>query len=195
MDKYLHISRCPWCGIDKPHIHLNTSIATASHNQLNQRIWGIYYCENCGGVILLIQRKGSQKTSLLPELQEIDPSVPERARHYLQEAIATISTPSASVVVSASAVDAMLKNKGYKEGSLNSRIEEAANNHLITDEMKTWAHEVRLEANAQRHADETSDLPTTKDAEQMIEFAKALAEFLFVLPSRVQKGLSASSTN
>jgi hypothetical protein len=38
-------------------------------------------------------------------------------------------------MLSASAVDAMLKVKGYKSGSLYSRIDKAAEDHMITSEM------------------------------------------------------------
>ena len=55
--------------------------------------------------------------------------------------------------------------------------------------MAHWAHEVRLDANDQRHADQAADLPTTEDAKRVIDFASAFAEFLFVLPSRVQRGI------
>ena len=41
----------------------------------------------------------------------------------------------------------LLKDNGYKEGSLNSRIDSASKDHLITAEMAAWAHEIRLEAN------------------------------------------------
>ena len=50
-------------------------------------------------------------------------------------------------------------------------------------------HAVRLDANDQRHADESADLPTDKDAQRCIAFALALAEILFVLPSRIERGL------
>jgi hypothetical protein len=91
-------------------------------------------------------------------------------------------------MLTASAVDAMLKEKGYKEGSLNNRIDAAAKNHLITEEMAAWAHEIRLDANEQRHADEGATLPSGADAVKVIEFANALAQFLYVLPARVERG-------
>ncbi|KAJ0346998.1 hypothetical protein COL154_013858 [Colletotrichum chrysophilum] len=82
------------------------------------------------------------------------------------------------------AVDAMHKIKGYADGSLYARIEKAATDHLITTDMATWAHEVRLDANGQRHADQAEELPDQQDASRAIDFSKALAEFLFILPSR-----------
>ncbi len=97
-------------------------------------------------------------------------------------------------MLSASAVDAMLESKGYKEGSLYSRIDQAKSDHLITDEMARWAHEVRLDANDPRHADEIAPLPTDDDARKCIDFVLALGLFLFILPARVQRGLAESST-
>ena len=91
-------------------------------------------------------------------------------------------------MVAASAVDAMLKAKGYSDGSLYSRINKAAEDHLITREMAECAHEVRSDANDQRHADGEAVLPAENDARRAIEFARALAEFIFVLPGRVKRG-------
>jgi hypothetical protein len=53
--------------------------------------------------------------------------------------------------------------------------------------MKTWAHEIRLAANDERHPD--FDDATPDDAQQCVEFALALAQNLFVLPARITRGL------
>lgn len=92
-------------------------------------------------------------------------------------------------MLAASAVDAMLKAKGLREGSLYARIEQAAKENVITEDMAQWAHDVRLDANDQRHSDEEAPPATTADAEQCVEFATALGQFLFVLPARVKRGL------
>lgn len=104
------------------------------------------------------------------------------------QALASLQAPAGAVMLAASSVDAMLKEKGLKEGSLNTRIDAAAQQHLITPEMGAWAHDIRLDANDQRHADEASVLPSEADAVKAIDFANALAQFLFVLPARVERG-------
>jgi len=91
-------------------------------------------------------------------------------------------------MLAASSIDAMLKAKNYKEGSLYSRIDQAAADHLITAEMAAWAHDVRLDANDQRHADEAESLPSDEDARRALDFAEALGDFMFVLPARVKRG-------
>ncbi len=98
-------------------------------------------------------------------------------------------------MLAASAVDAMLKQKKYLKGSLNSRIDQAKKDGLITEDMATWAHRVRLDANDQRHADEEATLPEHDDAKRSIEFALALGEIMFVLPARVTAGIEAADPN
>ncbi|WP_241509571.1 DUF4145 domain-containing protein [Pseudomonas ovata] len=127
-------------------------------------------------------------TQFWPQAQQVHETVPERAKAFLEQAIASIHAPAGAVMLTASAVDAMLKEKGLIKGNLNGRINDAAAQHLITPEMAAWAHEIRLDANDQRHADETADLPDEEAATKVIEFATALAQFLFVLPARVARG-------
>ena len=88
----------------------------------------------------------------------------------------------------------MLKAKGQSEGSLYSRIEKAVADHLITPEMAEWAHEVRLDANDQRHADEEASEPTETSAKRVIKFAEALGMFLFGLPRLVELGRASTAT-
>jgi hypothetical protein len=168
--------------------------ASKSHSGTNARTWVVYFCDNCGGAILAAGAgpMGSEISEMYPQPALVDENVPARAREFLTQAIATIHAPAGAVLLAASSVDAMLKEKGYRDGSLNSRIEKAAQDHLITAEMGTWAHEIRLDANDQRHADDNAPLPSEADAKKVIEFASALAQFLFVLPARVQHGRKAT---
>lgn len=92
-------------------------------------------------------------------------------------------------MLAASSVDSMLKLKGYKDGSFYARIEQAAKGQLITIDMAKWSHGVRLDANDQRHTDGNAPLPVVEDAKRCGDFAQSLAQFMFVLPSRVQRGI------
>jgi hypothetical protein len=124
-----------------------------------------------------------------PHSHKVDEDIPDRPRAFLQQANESLHAPAGAVMLAASAVDSMLKLKGYTDGTLYTRIEKAASEHVITSDMAVWAHEVRLDANDQRHADETAVLPTENDAQRTIDFAAALAEIMFVLPNLVQRGL------
>jgi hypothetical protein len=124
---------------------------------------------------------------IFPKPSALARGMPAKAEAFLNQAIECIHAPSGAIMLCASAVDAMLKEKGLKAGSLHSRIELAIRENLITKEMGLWAHEVRLDANDERHADESAALPTEQEANRCVDFAKALAEFLFILPARIER--------
>lgn len=187
----LPLERCPHCSVAKPHIHRQWGpAASKDHAGHNPNAWSVYRCNSCGGMILVCapHDHNQQITKIWPAPIEVSEELPDRAREFLSQAVASLHAPAGAVMLTASAIDAMLKAKGYKDGSLNSRIEAAAKENLITPEMALWAHEIRLDANDQRHADEAAALPGAADASKAIEFANALAQFLFVLPTRVERG-------
>lgn len=161
----------------------------------SEGFWKVYVCRFCGGLITAAA-KGSDTaiTEMYPKHEDIDDAVPAFAREYLKQAIESMHAPAGAIMLCASSVDAMLKAKELRSGSLYERIEQAARDHLITEEMAKWAHEVRLDANAQRHSDDDFPIIDQAAAKRCIEFVKALAEFLFVLPSRVQRGLENASS-
>lgn len=188
----LLLDRCPHCGVDRPHLAQISRFNTNNHSNTNARQWAAYFCASCGGVTFgwQVASDGNAKVQeMYPSPREVDEALPERARQYLSQALSSLNAPAGAVMLTASAVDAMLKAKGYTEGSLYSRIDRAAADHVITVDMAKWAHEIRLDANDQRHADETAPLPSAEDARHAVEFAMALGQFMFVLPSRIRRGI------
>ena len=156
--------------------------------------WRVYVCSRCAyPVIGGCNANHDVISTIFPEPKEVERDIPEKARSFLNQATECLHAPSGAIMLCASAVDAMLKDKGLKTGKLYTRIEKAAADHLITSEMSLWAHEVRLDANDERHADDSASLPTTDDAEKCISFTIALAEFLFVLPARIERGRTPSN--
>lgn len=188
----LALDRCPHCSVDRPRISLIGKLATADYRGFHQRVWAWYLCARCGGLVLAAAEGPTELgrvTETYPAPRTVDANIPSRAKSYLEQALNSIHAPSGAIMLAGSAVDAMLKELGYRQGKLYPRINQAQKDHKITDEMAKWAHEVRLDANEERHADENYSLPDSDDAKHSIEFALALAEFLFVLPARVKRGL------
>lgn len=189
--KLLEIDRCPHCSVDRPHLQHKTTIETSDHTGTFRRVWVVYACTRCGGVVTAWSHKGNTLIKkMYPEPLKVEEAIPDRAKEYLEQAINSISSPAGAVMLAASSVDAMLKEKELTEGSLYFRINKAVEMHLITEEMSRWAHEVRLEANDQRHSDNNSALPTSEDASKLVDFVQALGTFLFVLPARVERGIT-----
>jgi len=61
--------------------------------------------------------------------------------------------------------------------------------------MADWAHAVRLGANRPRHADLEAPHTTSTEAQNSVEFAEALANFLFVLSAKITRGISAAEAS
>ncbi|MFZ5963299.1 DUF4145 domain-containing protein [Thalassococcus sp. BH17M4-6] len=192
-----NIDECPRCGIKNPLITLRTDPQTTwtAHSSGRKLLWAWYACESCAGPLSVQARQERPRASSWHLLIEPPPwvpfdSLPEEAKRYLKQARQTLSSPDASILMSSSAIDAMLKARGLSEGTLFQRIEAAVIDGLITKEMSEWGHKVRLDANSIRHAD-TKDLPpTTEDANMVFTFADRLGEILFHIPSLVPKNLS-----
>ena len=191
LDNQLELSRCPHCNVNNPNLSKIHHCETYDHSGRVLRRWMIYKCANCGNLVTAWSPNfGQEAIQIFPEPHSLDELIPERPRAYLQQAIESLHSPAGAVMLAASSVDSMLKLKGYKEGSLYTRIEQAAQQHLITADMGKWAHDVRLDANDQRHADDNVPLPSVEDAKRCVDFAQALAQFIFVLPARVQSGIA-----
>jgi len=190
LNQRLELKRCPHCYIANPNIKKVHEFSTSNANKTFQRTWITYVCQSCGGAIIGSRTSSSSSAlELFPRLKAVDESIPEKAKEFLSQSLETIHAPAGSIMLSATSIDAMLKEKGYKDGSLYKRIKQAAKEHLITEGMSEWANQIRLEANDQRHADENAALPTEEDAKRIIDFAFALGEFLYVLPNRVENAI------
>jgi hypothetical protein len=191
----LLLDRCPHCGRSYPSLLKKHQLTTEDHSSNYHRYWGIFVCTTCGGPVIAgtIATKPSGRAigllSVFPRQEDLPDDIPETPRRYLDQAINAIHAPDAAVMVAASSVDAMLKEKGLTRGSLYERIDKAVTDHLLTEDMGRWAHQVRLDANEPRHADAQSPHHTVESAKQAIQFAQSLAEILFVLPARVTKGI------
>ena len=192
---YLELGKCPHCRVDTPSLSTLWSGETTNHSGAEKRFWRVYKCSRCGGLVTAWAQADTKAVQqVFPATAELDENIDKRVREYLKQAMDTVHAPASSVMVSASAVDAMLKAKNYKDGNLYDRINKAKDDGLITSGMADWAHDVRLDANDQRHSDEDAALPTEADAQRSIDFAQALAEILFVLPSRVRRGMGQPET-
>lgn len=199
----LDLDRCPHCRVDSPFLDLVPGWNQHQTRSTSEKIWKwwrAYYCRKCGGVVLAEGyhsastkfEEGQEVCKHYPAIDTLDEAIPPRARNKLQQALDTLSSPSASVLMSAASVDEMLKEKDLKDGSLYARIKKAADQYIITESMAEWAHDVRLDANDERHADQDAAEPVIEDARRCVDFAKALAQYLFVLPERVRCGKQAA---
>jgi len=203
--QHLALPRCPHCRTATPTLTRKVVAAAQPgkqhylHQISGQALqWHVYACESCAGLIGAAIRVAPQQGTvvqealiqwLVPQVDSISADLPPQATRYLTQARETISSPDSSVMTSASAVDAMLKARGYTAGTLYSRIVKAEQDGVLTKDMSQWAHDIRLDANDERHADTAHTGATAEDAQRCLDFVDALADLLFILPARVKRGL------
>lgn len=195
------VPRCPQCGVsnpllekvDKAHKHY-----TSSGYQTIEYWFFTARCSKCRKHILFYgkrdvdnHREEEAKDLWIirsyPAVEQAAEELPEMAYKFFQQALESKHAPDGALMLAASAIDAMLKDKGYKDGTLYARIQAAQTDGLLTKEMSAWAHEIRLSANDPRHADDNFSGASEEEAEQVIAFVKSLGDYLYVLPARVRK--------
>ncbi len=188
------ITTCPHCGTGRPQVTL-----VVDHGARGGRRWAVFTTTCCAGLLLAVGPKGNGAANapietLYPNVRIAAAEIPDTARRYLQQAMETLHAPDAAAVMAGSAVDAMLKHFKLSEGSVYNRIDEAVSQHILTASMGEWAHEVRLGSNRPRHSDAERPHVSPQQAQQSVEFVEALAHFLFVLSSRVTRGIEDAKT-
>ena len=72
---------------------------------------------------------------IFPEAESVDQAIPERAREYLRQSME--SAPAGAVMLAASAVDSMLKEKGYKNRFLHFCLK-TLTEYYASDDLQNW---------------------------------------------------------
>lgn len=195
----LQMGRCPHCSVASPLLTMVWSTkdgeGSPRSDGQNRRVWAAYACSTCGGIVTAVARNqylGRSAEKIFPSPKTAHEDIPDVARNFLQQAFNVLHAPDAAAVMAGSAVDAMLKNKEYTEGSLYTRIDQALADGVLTQGMAEWAHSVRLGSNRPRHSDAENPHVTPDEAKQSVEFAEALGNFLFVLTARIERGIAAA---
>ena len=190
----LRMARCPHCNVDSPNLERQQSIPFG-FKQNAIRYWAVFCCASCRGAILAETEEDSKilkNNNWFPKSEVLSSDIPPRIRQMISDGLQSIHLPSTAILQAGSAVDAMLQKKGYAQNDLFGKIKAALAKNEITPDMSDWAHSVRLETNIVRHADQEVTEATKADAERSLNFAKALAQYMFVLPAEVARGRAAA---
>lgn len=107
----------------------------------------------------------------------------------LQQMLAEGRHPSFIISGCRSILDVSTKELGAGKGPLIARIDELAQQGIVTGAVKDWAHKLRMDGNAATHELEG----TREDAVQLVEFIKLFLHVGFELPAAI-KTASASPT-
>ena len=191
-DQLADIPQCPHCSVSNPllvYVWRSDHPLSRGDGKAASR-WAVYRCTSCGSLVTARGHAADNVgnpivEAIFPPIWRPHEELPSAVARYLHQARNTLANPDASVLMSAAAIDAMRKHHKLTEGSLYGRIDKAVAEGILTAKMAQWAHRVRLDANNPRHADEAKPHMTDDEARRAFDFAEALGEFLYILPSRM----------
>ncbi len=197
---------CPYCKT------INSGF-TYAHSNLNliksygaPKLWNIFFeCNNCGmGVVCEVQSMVIDEPSKLSgdiksnkfyivhsinpqEIQhEIPDYLPPQVLNAFKEGVINLpQSPNAAGAMFRRSLEIGLKLLDPKssEFKLLNRIDRLASEGKITNAIKEWSHQIRLDGNDALH--EIEEL-TNDDAEQLHLFTKYSLLYLFTLPKQVE---------
>jgi hypothetical protein len=168
---------CPHCGIHST-ISLRTSFG--SHY--------IYTCDRCDKLTLLVIENREVTDQYPKRVPKIDSSIPQDAANDYVEAIKCfdVGANKASVAMCRRALQASLIQKGAGKGKLVDQIDELFDKGIITEDIKNWAHEIRLTGNVGAHPDQDGlGNVTPQDAEELIKFIEEYLNYVYIMPAKV----------
>ncbi|MDH5449058.1 MAG: DUF4145 domain-containing protein [Candidatus Bathyarchaeota archaeon] len=168
---------CPYC-------HVNSTIDLRTHADG----FNIYQCDNCSGLMLLIE-KGREVVDQYPKrIPMVDKSVPPEISRDYTEAIKcfNVGANRGCVVMCRRALQSSVIERGARKGRLVDQIDELYGNQIITKDIRDWAHEIRLTGNIGAHPDDDGLEDIQPDnAEELLKFMEEYLNYVYIMPAKV----------
>jgi len=117
----------------------------------------------------------------------IDWSIPDIARNSLVEARLCYKARaySASVVMSGRTLEAVCKHHNTSGRTLAKGLDELKAKGVIDERLYKWSDELRKHRNIGAHA--SAEKISKEDAKDLLDFAEAICEYVFVLSDKFNK--------
>jgi len=118
-----------------------------------------------------------------PQELPADVAVPFR------EALSSLSARNwnAALVMCRRSLEEAIMQFGAQGNSLQAQIEDLTSKGILTPTIRDWAHETRLGGNLGAHGSSTQKWAAQEDAEEIVEFARSIFQYVYIIPSQVQQ--------
>jgi Domain of unknown function (DUF4145) len=193
-------ARCPYCRRDVQMVRIGSSVETARTDYPRGGTEVVaaaaFVCPRtqCHKPTILVFRFlviHGDATGL--ELSGQIPRGSAEPMEGLPEAVASVRDEAwscfyggdlrAAVVMGRAAVQRAVRTLGGKGRDLFTEIDSLYDQHKVTEELRDWAHEVRVAAREAAHPDELGDV-TPEEANESLEWMDAFLLFAIALPER-----------
>lgn len=149
-------------------------------------------CHQCGTVLFgeEIPPETGYASRVYPEPEEfISYVVPKHVRVSLSEAIQCFRARAynACAVMCGRALEAICHEHGVKKSALIGGLKELRQKGILDERMFEWSDMLRTHRNIGAHL--TDQEITKEDAKELLDFTKAIVDYIFVLSHRFQRFL------
>ncbi len=196
---------CPHCAKESYFRPITSPYSEKSGSY--QTICDAAQCEACKGFVLVVGQRNLSLGNAGYNLKDFfplgrpndhcDPSIPGNIADDFKEALRCRWTKGhkATVTMCRRAIQASCLEKGAdKKKKLTAQIDELATKGVITQPLKEFAHEVRLEGNDGAHPDSDGlENVQPKDADDIIEFTREYLHHVYVMPAKLAARKGAAS--
>ena len=137
----------------------------------------------------------SKPTRLWPSPPEyFNSSIPRMARQSLAEAKQCFQAGaySACAVMCGRAIEAICAEYGTSKTTLSPGLKELKDKKIIEDRLYAWGKALEKERNIGAHVSE--EVTTRQDARDVLDFATAICEYIFVLSEKYEKFMERKAT-
>lgn len=122
-----------------------------------------------------------------PALVRAPEYINDQLKSYYMQAVENVKRRwDASGAMSRKVVDVsvkqLLKDEATKYRTMNDRIDALAKRGRLTEDLRTWAHEVRLGGNDAAHDE---DPFTKEEAAELLDFVELYLTYVYTLPGRL----------
>jgi hypothetical protein len=124
----------------------------------------------------------------MPQASKCPDHTPDNLKRIFLQASDSLkrNAPDASGAMSRKVVDVstqqMLGDEAKKHGNIQGRIDALASRGKLTEDLKNWAHEIRLGGNDAAHDIDPFTMP---EAEELLDFAELYLTYVYSLPNRL----------
>ncbi|WP_232446001.1 DUF4145 domain-containing protein [Burkholderia ubonensis] len=202
------VTDCPHCGAT----HAAFVLAFAQPSLAQQGIWNVFAaCPACSGPLtgrilcpshahnpmtvptMLVDANGYRilETFPIPQKSPTPEHIPPATERAYEQGVRCLIrgdyTPAAAMFRRCLEVALKAHSPEVEAWKLEKRIDKLASERKITEDLKTWAHRVRLDGNDALHEEEEF---TKETATELMEFTRLLLTYLYTLPEKIRLRLA-----
>ncbi|MFH0771236.1 MAG: DUF4145 domain-containing protein [Candidatus Omnitrophota bacterium] len=159
-------------------------------SSLQTNLIASYRCCVCGWPIFVSTRDRAMSViDIYPiNIPTASSDIPEKIRNIFLEALCDFGIKSwnSTATMCRRTVQELAMEKGATGDTLFAQIDDLASRQIITQDLKDWAHEIRILGKEGAHADVPTDVGE-EEAKFAIDFTEDLLNFVYVLKARLQK--------